>query len=261
MFAASTLGMINTLAGPRKSRLRKLDFEDAGRQGCVPPHLAFHRKLRRALAHDCPGLPHLFSVRRARAAETGMRQERNAGFEVGMRKGVATLAVMQMLMRKSRRGSRTAAFVFRPAPIARSSIRKTPRSMRAQPTPTTTKRSATAYPRRLRLRKCGAAAHCSRPRCSPRARRMQCSGALSVRRPNIFRRSETWEATQRCPGQRVGFCACGKGLTGEPGPIFCRLPTMMRSPSLRPFSTLTSSPSAGPSVTGRCSAFSPLPTT
>ena len=49
--------------------------------------------------------------------------------------------------------------------------------------------------------------------------------------------------------------------TGEPGPIFCKLPVMMRSPSLKPLTTLTSSPSAGPSVTSRNSALSPAPTT
>src|SRR5947209_1722772 len=50
------------------------------------------------------------------------------------------------------------------------------------------------------------------------------------------------------------------GATGEPGPIFCRLPVMTRSPSSRPF-TLTASPSVGPSVTIFCSALLPSPTT
>ena len=40
----------------------------------------------------------------------------------------------------------------------------------------------------------------------------------------------------------------GSACTGEPGPIFCRLPTITRSPSLRPFTTLTSGPSVGPKL-------------
>jgi hypothetical protein len=50
------------------------------------------------------------------------------------------------------------------------------------------------------------------------------------------------------------------GATGEPGPIFCRLPVMTRSVSLRPV-TLTSSPSVGPSFTSFCSALLSAPTT
>jgi hypothetical protein len=50
------------------------------------------------------------------------------------------------------------------------------------------------------------------------------------------------------------------GETGEPGPIFCRLPVITRSVSTRPF-TLTASPSDGPSVTIFCSALLPSPTT
>src|SRR3954469_20642583 len=50
------------------------------------------------------------------------------------------------------------------------------------------------------------------------------------------------------------------GATGEPGPIFCKLPVMTRSVSRRPF-TLTASPSVGPSVTIFCSALLPSPTT
>src|SRR5258708_2185619 len=50
----------------------------------------------------------------------------------------------------------------------------------------------------------------------------------------------------------ASFCAIGE--TGEPGPIFCRLPVITRSFSARPV-TLTESPSVGPSVTIFCSAF------
>jgi hypothetical protein len=50
------------------------------------------------------------------------------------------------------------------------------------------------------------------------------------------------------------------GETGEPGPIFCRLPVITRSFSARPV-TLTESPSVGPSVTIFCSALLSGPTT
>src|ERR1700733_1709804 len=50
------------------------------------------------------------------------------------------------------------------------------------------------------------------------------------------------------------------GETGEPGPIFCRLPVITRSFSARPV-TLTESPSVGPSVTIFCSALPSGPTT
>ncbi len=51
-----------------------------------------------------------------------------------------------------------------------------------------------------------------------------------------------------------------RGETGEPGPIFCRLPVITRSFSARPV-TLTESPSVGPSVTIFCSALLSGPTT
>ena len=53
----------------------------------------------------------------------------------------------------------------------------------------------------------------------------------------------------------------GSACTGDPGPIFCRLPVMTRSPSRTPLTTLTSAPSPGPSCNGRNSALSPWPTT
>src|SRR3981189_354528 len=56
----------------------------------------------------------------------------------------------------------------------------------------------------------------------------------------------------------ASFCAIGE--TGEPGPIFCRLPVITRSFSARPV-TLTESPSVGPSVTIFCSALLSGPTT
>jgi len=50
------------------------------------------------------------------------------------------------------------------------------------------------------------------------------------------------------------------GATGEPGPIFCRLPVITLSVSARPV-TLTASPSVGPNCTIFCSALLSAPTT
>ena len=50
------------------------------------------------------------------------------------------------------------------------------------------------------------------------------------------------------------------GVTGEPGPIFCRLPVITLSVSARPV-TLTASPSVGPNCTIFCSALLSAPTT
>jgi hypothetical protein len=50
------------------------------------------------------------------------------------------------------------------------------------------------------------------------------------------------------------------GATGDPGPIFCKFPVMMRSFSDRPV-TLTDSPSVGPNDTNFCSALPSAPTT
>jgi hypothetical protein len=66
---------------------------------------------------------------------------------------------------------------------------------------------------------------------------------------------------QRFNDQGLRIFSCGRGLIGEPGPIFCKLPTITRSPSVRPLVTLTKSPSIGPSVRSRSSALSPAPTT
>jgi len=93
--------------------------------------------------------------------------------------------------RRSRRGSSNLGFVFRPARPATSSIRKMPRSTRARRPLTMRERSATAFPRRSRSRRCEAKARCLRLRCLRQASATRCSAELSGRPPNISPPCET----------------------------------------------------------------------